>query len=517
MVDQEAMTNGTGGGAPIVIVGLGPVGVTLAGLLALRGHRVVGFDREVDVFPLPRAAHIDHTGLRTLQELGCLDELMAGMIPNPGLAFVTADERVLAEIPGNQSSPSGLPASMYFHQPGFDRTLRETVVAMPGVEFHTNTVVLELEDRGADVRVRARKGWPQTGGPEFEMVASFVIGCDGASGPVRSWLGIELEDLGFHERWIVVDLNLREEVSSLPTQAVTYCDPKRPLGIVPMPGMRYRFELMLMPGEDPEQLQRPDAITELISRWVPPGTAEIERGAAYKFDGVVAARWRQGRVLLAGDAAHRMPPFLGQGMNTGVRDAVNLAWKLDLVARGRGPSELLDTYCAERKPNVSAVVESAVRIGRVVCELDPAAAERRNKAFLSGEVDPWTALGFKLPRLERGPLVLEGGGHIAVQTERDGRRLDDVVGGRFLVLARDERALEGSADFWRQQLEARVATVAELGAFEADLVLWLDRIAADVVVVRPDRYVLAAGAGLDAITAAVQKGPLMAAAERTTG
>jgi 3-(3-hydroxy-phenyl)propionate hydroxylase len=497
------------GADPIAIVGLGPVGVSLAGLLARRGHRIIGFDREVDVFPLPRAAHIDHTGLRTLQEIGVLDRLLSDMIPNPGVAFLTANDQVLEEIPGNQPSPSGLPASMYFHQPNFDRTLRDTVAAMPNVAFHTATHVVELNqgDDGVEVSTRSADG------VEARRRAAYVCACDGASGLVRGWLGVELEDLNFHEKWIVVDLKLSREVPTLPGRAVTYADPARPLGIVPMPGIRCRFELMLMPGEDPTDMQRDDVIKGLVERWVPRDAAEIERVAVYGFDGVVAERWRVGRVLLAGDAAHRMPPFLGQGMNTGVRDAVNLAWKLDLVARGKAPIALLDTYEEERKPNVRSVVASAVRIGRVVCELDPAVAKVRDDAFLSGRRDARAELYFKLPRYEPGTLILEGGGGLAVQPIANGRRFDDVVGPRFLVLARNPVAIGGSATFWTDEIGALIATPDDFPDFKDELEAWLDRADAEVIVVRPDRYVLAVGEGLDAITSAVRGGPLAAAAE----
>lgn len=490
---------------PIVIVGLGPVGTTLAGLLGKRGHDVIGFDRELAVFDLPRAAHIDHTALRSLQEIGCLDDLLPEMIPNPGVSFVTADGDELASIPGDQGSISGLPASMYFHQPGFDRTLRSTVGAMPTVELYPATEVTALDARGDGVSVGVRT----VDGEVRELEASHVIGADGASGPVRSWLGIAVEDLGFEERWIVVDLKLTGPVPTLPGKAVTRADPARPLGMVPMPGGRFRFELMLMEGEDPVAMQRPESIWPLIETWVPPGAATLERAAVYTFKGLVAERWREGRVLLAGDAAHLMPPFLGQGMNTGMRDAANLAWKLDLVARGTASEALLDTYGEERIPNVRAVVEAAVRIGEVVCTLDPEAAARRNERFLADPGSAYAELGFKLPNLPPGPLVLERGGRVAVQPiDASGRRFDDQIEAGFLVLAREPAALQGSGAYWSSGVGANVVLASEFPEFESELIAWLDRIEADVAVVRPDHYVLGAGAGLDAITAAVRGGPL---------
>jgi 3-(3-hydroxy-phenyl)propionate hydroxylase len=473
----------------VVVVGLGPVGTVLTGLLGQLGVKVTGFDRAPDVFALPRAAHIDHTGLRTLQTLGCLDELLPEMSENPGVDFVTADGRVLASIPGTQPNPSNLPASMYFHQPRFDRTLRRVVGSLSGVDLHVATEVVAVEQRDGAVGVKTAEG---------EVTADYVVACDGAASSVREQLGIDLADLEFHEQWLVVDLRLREPLSSLPDRAVTYCDPARPLGIVPMPGDRFRFELMLLENEDPTEVVRGDEVERLVSRWVPPGSAEVERAAVYFFHGLVAEPWRAGRVLLAGDAAHQMPPFLGQGMNSGLRGAANLAWKLALVLHGDAPDSLLDTYESELKPHVREIVEASVRIGRVVCAPEPEQAD-----------DLLAALAFRLPHLAPGPLVLDGGGRLAPQARSRGAALfDDVVGQRFLVLARDEAALGSTSEWWTGALGALVCVPGDFPDFAASLAAALERAEANVLVVRPDRYVLAAGAELDVISEQVE--PLLA-------
>lgn len=485
---------------PVVVVGLGPVGAVLTGLLGRRKHRVVAVDRAADVFPLPRAAHIEHTGLRALQEVGCVDELLPNMLANPGVDFVTAEDELLARIPGNQGSVSGFPASMYFHQPTFDRTLRRTIANLPTVDVRLGTEVVDLEVHPDHVTVRAIG---PTGKP-LEVVASYVLACDGAASALREAMRIPLVDLGFHERWIVVDLLLRSKVSSLSDRAVTYADPARPLASVPLPENRYRFEIMLLPGEDPARIQDPAVVLDLISRWVPPGSAEVERAAIYHFHGLVADSWRSGRVLLAGDAAHQMPPFLGQGMNSGLRDAVNLAWKLDLVLQNVASDPLLDTYEAERKPNVRRIIDISVGIGRIVCTLDPDEARRRNQELLAGSSTLSQRFAFKLPALEHGPLVLDGGGVLSAQPIANGRRLDDVVGGRFLVLANQLSALDDCAAWWAKNLGAMVATPDDLPEFADGLLQMLDRHRASVVVVRPDRYVLAAGQRLGAITEEVR-------------
>jgi len=493
----------------VAIIGFGPVGAVLAGLLGRRGLDVTVIERETDVFRLPRAAHVDHTGLRTIQELGCLEELLPTMLPNPGLDFVTAEGRLLMRVPGDQSSVSSLPSSMYFHQPEFDRCLRQACARMPNVSVHLGLDAREFIEREDRVSVRAI----DAAGKVRTVTASWVVGCDGAWSAVREAAGITQEDLGFEERWLVVDLLLRNEVSTLPNRAVTICDPQRPLYSIPMPEPRHRFEFMLRDGEDAVAAQTTDNVMSLISRWVPSGTAEVERAAVYTFHGLVADTWRRGRLLIAGDAAHQMPPFLGQGMCSGIRDAANLAWKLERVARLGASAALLDTYGPERRPHVRRIAESAVQFGRIICTVDPVVAAERDREFLADAADPAERIPFALPDLTSGPLVLAGGGELFLQPASDnGRpRFDDLVGPRFLVLARDREHLDGSESWWIQMLDARVFLLNELPSYSVELQRWMDARAADVVLVRPDRYVLAAGSELGSITNSVVE--LLAAAQ----
>lgn len=486
--------------ADVAIVGFGPVGAVLAGLLGQRGLSVVVVERELDVFPLPRAAHIDHTGLRTLQELGCVDRLLPRMLANPGLDYVTADNRLLLRIPGDQGSISGLPASMYFHQPGFDRSLRRAAAAMPTVDVRLEAEMTRISE-GRDAVTLETHGVAG----DAAVTASFVVGCDGASSAVRGAVGIELEDLRFDERWLVVDLLLHEPVATLPRRAVAYCDPARPVFAIPIPDGRHRFELMLLPGEHSELMQRPETVRALLSSWLPANRAEVERAAVYVFHGLVARQWRAGRVLVAGDAAHQMPPFLGQGLCSGLRDAANLAWKLERVLRHGAPHELLETYTAERRPHVGAVVHAAVELGRMMCVLDPLQAAARDRRILADPLPAIERARFTIPPLPQGRLVLGGGGKLFIQPRvGGGHRLDDVVGSRFLVLARTRERLGGSARWWATETGALVATTDELRDEGGALTRWLDRHEASVVVVRPDRYVLAAGHELDPITDAVR-------------
>lgn len=495
--------------ADVIITGLGPAGAALCGLLARRGVKVIGLEKSRDVFPLPRAAHVDHTGLRTVQELGCLDALLPQVIRNQSLDLVNAGHELLLRVDASQPSVSGLPTSVYFYQPDFDQALRQAITAMPGVEarFGTEMTGFTQDAEGVSVQTRDDQG------RDAVLRARWLVGCDGAWSPVREAIGSRLDSLNFDERWLVLDIDLKAEMPALPAdRVVQVCDPARPHLTTPISKGRQRFEFMLLEGDDPEAIQQPESVARLLASWLAPESYSVARRAIYTFHGLVADRWRVGRVLIAGDAAHMMPPFLGQGMCSGLRDTANLAWKLAAVVRDGAPVALLDTYQAERSPHVKRITEAAIDFGRLVCMTDPAAASARDRRLLAADPDERERLSFQLPRLEPGPLVLDGGGGLFIQPEIDGRLLDDLVGPRFLVLARDDAALGASAGWWRG-IGAQVTTLAALN--DPACARWMDRFEAGVVVVRPDRYVLGTGGTLDAITAKVQS--LLASETRAPG
>lgn len=465
----------------VAIVGCGPVGVVLAGLLAGRGLRVIAIDRDLDLFPLPRAAHFDHEIMRVLQELGCADDVAPSTIVNPGMDFLTADRQVLLSMRPEGPTPSGWPASILFHQPGFERTLRAAAVAR-GAELRLGVAVERVDDLSDRAAVHLADG--------SSLSAHYVVGCDGARSLVRKQLGIAMDDLQFEEPWLVVDVLLADGTPPPSELTLQVCDPARPHTLVPMPAPRFRFEFMLLPGESAAEIDTPDRARALMSAWVDPDGVTVERSAVYTFHGLIATAWRQGRVLLAGDAAHQTPPFLGQGMCAGIRDAANLAWKLDLVIRGAAADALLDTYQAEREPQVRAIVGAAVGFGRVICTTDAVAAAARDADMLAARAaGGGRASGTPLPALVEGPLIGDGGGRQVAQPTIDGVRLDDLVGHRFAVITAQADQLDAPGARWWAEQSAALLSADEHG----ELAAVLDAAGAAAVVVRPDRYVLAAG------------------------
>ncbi len=466
----------------IAIVGFGPTGATLAALCARRGLSVVVFDKDVDVYPRPRAAHVTDEVLRIWQEIGCADELFAGMRENVGMDFLSADGDVLHAMRSPGVTRCGWPGSLFFHQPATERRLRKAVLEL-GVTAQLGTEVLHVVEDDGDgngVLVQTTAG---------DVRAAWVVGCDGARSLVRREAGLALDDLQFEEPWIVVDLVVTGDAPRLPDRALQVCDPKRPHTLVPMPEPRFRFEFMLLPGEDADAMQAPDVVRALVAPWVAPDAVDIERRAVYTFHGLIARQWRRDRLLLAGDAAHQMPPFLGQGMCSGIRDAANLAWKLAAVHRDGAPDALLDTYQAEREPHVRTIIDLAIAFGRIICTTDAGVAAERDATMLHAK--PAGGDTFGLPGLRPGPLVL-GDGELAPQPRCAGVRLDEIIGPRFGVVVRDgSQVRRDTYAFW-----SRVGTVVDAVTHPA-LDGLLDDLDAEVVVIRPDRYVLASGTALD--------------------
>jgi 3-(3-hydroxy-phenyl)propionate hydroxylase len=465
----------------VAVVGLGPVGATLANLLALRGLRVLCVDREPDIYRLPRAIHFDGECMRVFQTIGVADELAPHLIVAPGMRFVDAAGRLLIDWSRpTQVGPHGWHASYRFHQPFLEETLRGRLEAHPGVHVRLRHDVYALDEADGQAALRLED---LSTGRLRRTAARYVVGCDGARSTVRRFMGTELEDLQSHERWLVVDIVLRRERPDLGDHSVQYCDPARPATYVRGAGSRRRWELMLLPGEDAAAMSRPEVVWQLLSRWVTPDDATLERPAAYTFHSVVARGWRRGRLLIAGDAAHQTPPFLGQGMCAGIRDASNLGWKLADVIAGTASGDLLDSYESERSPHVREFIETAVRVGRVIQTTDRESARRRDADMAE------RPQSFATPQPRLGPGAHEGSEHAGRVGEQpvlaDGTRLDDRAGYRHAVLVRPE---------WATAAHDGIPFVV---ADSVEALAWLERLDAGAVLLRPDRYVAAVAARRD--------------------
>jgi 3-(3-hydroxy-phenyl)propionate hydroxylase len=510
-----------------LIVGFGPVGATTANLLARRGLRVAVIDAAFGIYDKPRAMTFDHEVMRVFQACGLADRVWQFTAPHPGTHYLGVDGRVIKKVESLPPPyPLGWPPTITFVQPEIERALREGVAASNSVDVFLGQrgVAFTQDDCGVALTVR-----DVTHGTERVLEGRTLLGCDGANSFVRKHLQIPLDDLGFDEWWMVVDVRIRRPVE-LPPRCIQYCWPERPATFVPGPGNLRRWEIKLLPGERPEDFGREENVVHQISRFVDPACVEIWRSAVYRFHALLAQRWRAQRVFLMGDACHQTPPFLGQGMCAGIRDAGNLAWKLAMVFRDGASDALLDSYETERKPHVRTLVATAKEFGLIIGELDPGAARVRDER-LRGQLERGDAETIRqrfIPDLAAGmidtdPQARAAGSlfvqptirpHAGADARGDGVLLDDVLGFGFLIATTSVDAqtwlTPKSRELWRRLggVRAIVGSAEQTPArhgdevrslVEADMLFaqWAQQLGCEAVVVRPDRYVF--GAASDAV------------------
>ena len=498
----------------VAIVGYGPVGAVFANLLARYGLRIAVVERAADIYDKPRAITLDHEALRVFQAVGLAEFMESAIAPHNGSHYLGVDGELIKMFdPMPPPYPLGWLPNATFVQPDAEKALRDkfTEYGNADVFLSTTGVSLAQDDTTASLHVRPESG------DDFTLTARYVVGCDGANSFVRKHLGIGLEDLAFDEWWMVVD-TLTSEPGKRPARSYQYCWPSRPGTFVPGPGKLRRWEIKLLPGEDPELAGAPDNVLRLLKGFTDTSDLTIWRSAVYRFHALLGDSWRARRVFLMGDAVHQTPPFLGQGLCAGIRDASNLAWKLALVLRGNAGDALLDSYEVERKPHVRSVVASAKEFGKIIGELDPVAAAARDQR-LRAELESGKAETIRqkfIPDLASGLIASRNklAGRLFVQprvraVDGSERRLDDLLKPEFAVVTATHEAMswmsEASLSCW-QRLGGERVVIAEAGKstmrdgiatlVETDGVFsnWMRENRVNAVIVRPDRYVFA-GAG----------------------
>ena len=334
----------------VAIIGYGPTGATLANLLASQGLQVLVLDQEAEFYQLPRAVHFDDETMRVFQTVGIANALSECVHINPGMRFQDNSGDVLLDWPRNQNiTPHGWHASYRLHQPDLEKLLRKQLCLNNNA---TQVLGCQLQSITEHSDYAELYCTHKTTNESIQFKASFVVGCDGANSLVRKTIRDEVTDFGFKERWLVVDLILKKERPDLGDHSIQFCDTQRPMTYCRSPGMRRRWEISVLKNETDAAISDDNKIWELLSRWISSEDALIERKSVYTFGSVIARQWHSGRLLIAGDAAHLTPPFMGQGMCAGVRDASNLAWKLSSVIKDNSCSSLLESYQQERSPHI---------------------------------------------------------------------------------------------------------------------------------------------------------------------
>jgi 3-(3-hydroxy-phenyl)propionate hydroxylase len=491
-----------------VVIGAGPTGVSAAIMLGQRGIRTLVLERWPQVYPLPRAVHFDDEVFRIFASMGMAEEVRAISRPAPGMRLTDAEQRVLAEFRRDPAREvHGYPQANMFDQPELESVLRQVLTRYDAVEFREGSQVLEIEQpAGGPAPVRVRYIETHTG-VEREIWADAVLGCDGANSITRAVVGTRMEDFNFQQDWLVVDVETPEPLAVYDgVQQV--CDNDRAATFMPVTPGRYRWEFRLKRGESPEDFGA-DQVLSLTRPWL--RGADLDkvtflRQTCYTFRGAVAETWRDRRVFLLGDAAHQTPPFIGQGMCAGIRDAANLVWKLSLVLDGHADDRLLDTYEAERRPYARRVVRLAILVGAMMTGGPRRLARPRNAAIrgltrLSGGEDKVVSTFW--PTLGKGPIVHDGGrrrrrtGDVFGQPRIGDARLDDLAGNGWAIVY---RGADRSASFdpdTRAYFDKLGTTSVRVAECDADANALLDHLRANAVLLRPDRIVAAAGPNAD--------------------
>jgi len=521
----------------IVIVGAGPAGVTMANLLAGYGLSVLIIDRESDIVEEPRAVGIDDEALRTLQSFGMAEAVLENAVRNAPIRYFDSHGKMLAHV-APSGRPYGWPRRNLFFQPNLEQVLRRSLERFPNVELWTSCEAYELHQDVAGVTLSARRNEAAV-----PIRAKYLVGADGGRSFVRKATKIEMEGDTAPMKWLVVDV--AKDIWDAPYSAV-YTSPHRPAMTIPLPFAHRRFEFKILDGEDPEVLVQPDKVAELMRRFYPDGQVPpAVRRHIYWHHSRTAATFQNGRVFLVGDAAHLQPPFFGQGMNSGIRDVTNLAWKLGMVLTGKASSSLLSTYDEERRENARIMVEFATGIGQLYHPRNRLTEAIRNWLFraaqrIPGARDYVLQMKYKpTPRYDRGfvlhpvasdksspvgrafpqPLVeLSGGKRV---------RLDDVFGDRIAILGLAPGIVQALGTDTLAKLNTHNVVVVQSnvtpayrregqpgpssrattpGATTIDVFdiegglrdILLNRPSEEVIVIRPDRYVAAACALDDA-------------------
>ena len=440
--------------ADVVIVGCGPVGNTLAVLLGQLGRSVIVLERWPEPYPLPRAVHFDHEVGRILQACGIGEALRPISEPGEIYEWRNASGQTLLRFGRVGDGPSGWPLSSMFNQPALEALLDRRAGELPSVQVRRGVEVAGMDQDLDGVTVHSTL--------RGDVRARYVVGCDGANSTIRRLLQLPVRDIGYFYDWLVVDVILDEARSFEPLN-LQICDPARPTTVVSGGPGRRRWEFMRLPDESLDDLGAEHRAWQLLAPWdVHPGNARLERHAVYTFRARYAEQWRSGRALIAGDAAHLTPPFAGQGMCAGMRDAANLAWKLDLVLRGHASESLLDTYQQERLPSTQAAIEFAIDLGRVICVSDPVEAAGRDEA-MAAAVGPEPADVPDLPGPRSGVIHPQSphAGELFVQPRIDGSLFDDVhgAGWSLVTTTRDVHLLDPGAARWFQAIGGRIVAL----------------------------------------------------------
>jgi 3-(3-hydroxy-phenyl)propionate hydroxylase len=491
----------------VAVVGFGPAGEVATSTLGAAGHRVVAFDRQPKMYPLPRMVTFDGEACRTVQSTGTsIDKALesSSILYTCTFTDENLDPVMTIDWGGRQG---GFEAHRSVFQPDIEATLDEKIRTMPNVEVRRGFEIVELQQHPDFVELTVQPKGSIDPTERETVTARYVIGADGTNSIVRQKSGIEWKDYGLHERWLNFDMNLKRELDDELRHLVLAMDPKRPHMYMPLGTLRQRFEFRVHEDETEEQMMNPQVVWDFIDEHygLGPDDLEIARQLVYHYYTRVATEWRKDRVFIAGDAAHTMTPYMGQGGCSAIRDGRNIAWRLDLVLKGVSEDGILDDYQVEREAHVSQLVFTSHEFSNLINMTDPVKAAERNHAIINHLAPPPPPF----PKLEGGALHREPDGTIAPITGslapqgtlRKGAvtgRGDDVLQSGFQLISRTQPELTPEQASFFADLGGAIAVVGDPSAPDAvedvdgEYTRFLDQAGADAYIMRPDWYIFGA-------------------------
>jgi 3-(3-hydroxy-phenyl)propionate hydroxylase len=499
----------------VVVIGLGPTGLVLANLLGQRGWSVAGFERDADVYYAPRAVHFDDEVMRIFQKAGLHEEMSRCCEPFQYMEMILkpGGKPIFRGKVGVQDRRNGYAGAWWFHQPTLERHLRAGIERYSQVIPYYGAEVTGIVQDDSGVTVTATT----SDGQARSVRARFAIGCDGGRSFTRKTAGLQFDSADFDEAWVVVDTRTRSgaKEADLPANHFQCCDPKQPVTYVPLAGPYYEWQFMVTDGKPEREATDPAYVRRKLRAFADLSRLEIIRIAYYRFHALWARKWSNGRIVLAGDSAHQMPPFLGQGMCSGIRDAESLSWRLDLALKGYDYRRLLDEYQRERSAHVRHIIQGAMFLGNRIQTRSRFMAVLRNNLVLRpahwvpvlNRLFLWVANrkrpleeGFfgKTRRRCAGRLFPQP---VVACVDGSAKLLDEIMGPGFAIVARNSAiaALPPDVRELAARLPLRLVTFAAtpqagvVGDQSGVLDKWFASAKADFALVRPDRYVYDAG------------------------
>ena len=460
----------------VVIVGLGPTGGTLANLLAINNLSILILEKEASLYNLPRAVHFDDEVMRVFQTIGISDSLSKKLIINKGTKFLDENGKLLLDWPRPKIiTENGWYPSYRFHQPDLERSLRYKLKKFDKVVSLQNCEVFKTVNKKNFTEVH----YKNTKVNKINLVKSkYIIGCDGANSFIRNEMKTELENLGFEQRWAVIDLILKTKNVNLPDRTIQYCNAKRPATYCRNVGRRRRWEIALKDNESSKTFFDEKRLWKFLSKWVSPDEVEIERKTVYTFQSAIAKSWREGRMFLVGDAAHLTPPFMGQGMCAGIRDASNLAWKISICCKNGHSENLLNSYQSERSSNVRDYINTAMKMGELLNSIG--GSEVSDTVFV--QPDGTIKMNTIKPQLGKGLGECEdiNRGKIFPSFKSDfGRDIDNIFACDPILITNKK--------INKKELRIKSYDCSDIPGME----VILKKFKTNTLIIRPDRFILA--------------------------